>query len=1105
MSTIIPSPYSKYHDLYLKRFARTGKSFVIDRTRSLFGKTGSNVLIPLIMHFREVPPDQQQTVPGPRFSAVMHSPKTSENFLLFDNEKNGFTIIHADSRTHALFLGIDPNQLAHLEVSLSHYLPQLEDKKQCNQSARNDGDEPNQREPSSFSGLPRNMSKEGVHNHHNVGPDTQNTGMLRIRAPGSSFHSFQGKSDECWNEDAQENIDTWESFLRKLQGKDGEYEEVFTRNTADPKATKILARVQAVEVPDYGYIYLLAWKLKGKKGYQQNQEVEQQIDISQTTCPFAQEGKTVPHAGFQKIPSNYSTTNYNGGIPKLSQTGVFYNRSDDASVVVNSQSVGSAQPFASRTSSTPVETPACQEETAKPISFDFKNEKDDQNGYQGSQIRHSWGNTQTIPQQEGRSRKNSVGKSSTGTNKSVTNLLRYVIQSGATGLNQAARTIKWLLVILLIVYMTLAIISSVKLDDFYGNSFGQAVNVDQGGLEMNTYFGLKSSTLKLFITNSPYKDTIENQDKAWTAFNSQGSVFIEEALKSRSHSRTIGGSSHQWSFETKFDIQDRLSKQTEIVSFHELREFAVSHARELLALQNSSEFRPTSPPNGASLLLDNSATINEAMELSIGKRTSQFMSFMDESQTVLTVITFTLLSLICIITLGVICYSLYNINVKRKNILKTFLLLAPPIVKQLRDAAAVSLREHLETVNKLELAIGDDGSESSRSVDSELEDEDEENSPSVLLKPRTETDTSEPGHNQEKSTNQYYSPSRGSKVFPGDTRSLSESKYALQNFRRHKDSSKATLLFLAQLTSPLIVLLIWGIFTFANSSSSINAARQEVKRIRVAQNMLSGLLEYEDQMNLLALRVKTPQFVFGNASQEQLKQFRDRVTSLQRSIAESSTALVEGGKIEVSEGTTSLNTLSASRKLYDVWQQDGCSVLSEQFQTICQAVDLRHGVRSFLRTIFNRGNEIIAELPPLSEDNNLAMEKIVKSRSLQRKIRDFNSLFYPLPYKIMTWVVADHLLESISKEFDNALEAHRVATAVCVVLFAILVVIVSVPVMQKLTQTLVASVSLLVLIPESAISSNRTLRYQVKDVTQRLAVSNTSTEDAAIVSMLSNR
>ena len=1101
VSTIVPFPYSKYHDLYLKRFAKTGKSFVVDRTRSLFGKTGSNVLIPLIMHFREVPPDQQQTVLGPRFSAVMHSPKTSENFLLFDNKENGFTVIHADSRTHAMFLGIDPSQLEHLEVSLSHYLPQLEDKSgtQCDRS-----DEPSQTGPSSFSGLPRNPSNaSGQH-------DTQNS--LRISAPASSFHKMPVESDEYWDEETQRsNWDegnqknaNWDSFLRKLQRKGEEYEEVFTRNTADSRTAKILARVQAVDVPDYGFIYLLAWKPKGGKPSLEHQGFKKEFDISRTSsCPFSKEEVKVSQVGAHTSLTSCTANNHNYEMSDDSHKipGIRYNRSNEASVLVSNKSTGSSTPFINNAVAGP-HSPPFQEGTPKPIALDSKNGEDCQNELQDSQVIYSWGTAQSMSQKEEKHRRNSIGKSSTGTRKSVTgNLLRSVIRSGATELNNIAHLIKRLLLGLLIVYIVLAATSSIKLQGYFRNSFGQTVNVDQGGSEMNSYFSLQLSALKMFTTNSVYKNTVENQNKLWRRFSSQTNIFIEEALKSRSHSRTIRGAAHKWGLEAKFEIQDRFRNQGETLSFDELREFIVSHVRELRSFQNSSEFRPKTPPHSVSLLLDNSAVIKLALGSSAGERISQFMSFIDKSQSVLLVITFSLLTVLCISTLSVICYSLYNINVKKKNILKTFLLLASPVVKKLRDAAATSLREHVETVNKLELTIADGGSESSRSLDSDMEEEDEETFP--LLKPRTGTETSEPGQKWEKSTNQQHSLSRGPKVPFEDTHSIAENKYALRNFRQHKDSSKATFSFLAQLTSPLIVLLVWGIITFTKSSSAINAARQEVKRMRVTQKMFSEVLEYEDQINLLALRVQFPQLIFGNASQEQLTQFRHRVTSLQRSIAESSTALVEGGHIELTEGATTLNTLSSTSKLFDVWQRDGCSVLSEKFQTVCQEVDLRNGLRSFLRAIFNRGNEIIAEFPPVSEDSESAMEKILNSRQLQEKLREFNSLFYPLPSEIMEWI-SDHLLENISTKLDNSLEAHRVATAVCVVLFAILAVIVSVPVMEKLTQTLVASISLLVLIPESAINCNRALRYQVKDVTQRLAVSNTNTEDAAIISMLSS-
>ena len=970
------------------------------------------------MHFREVPPDQQHSVVGPRFSAVMHSPKISENLLLFDNESNNFMILHADSRSYSMLLGIHPMQLATTEISLCHYLPQLTSRPESKQSTQTheSSDQEGERIPVSSHG--NSADRLPCNEPINDKPS------LRIRCPVAHSESTIEFSEN--NDGAKRYGDT--NVLLSHLNRESDYAEISTANIADSRAATILARVQPIHVPDYGIVYLLAWRLK-RGIYSDNLSTQDAIMRLDNSCHTLLSREQTVDGEEQASASGSPPFRPRECLKATEEQNVHDGRTtendprDKRTLYETVPAPGSISP--------PGYIPESQEET--------KTDCQDRQRRNGPELPSLDNLSPYSPQDRQNMRKRtrgSMGASSTSSTRPITHLLQHILQSGTSGLKCRLR-IRRLMATLFVFYAVATVILSVEMRHFHENSSDQAINVRNGGLELTSYSVFCSSISQMFISNSPYEESVPTRSELWETFKSQSTTLVDAVLESQSHSRDLGGVSYRWALTSTFEVKEQLNRPSEVMPFEDLREFAISHVRKLQDLQNLTTFDINDPPHSATVLLENSKTTTEAMESSLSERVDQFLNYADRSLTLIGIITFTVLSILCTTSVCVIGHSLYSISFRMKTILKTFLLLTAPMVKRLRDDAAACLRDHLQSIKELEFTNNgesiDDGS---------LSFDDDELGYERAFTGNRET------YGQVKFAQTKilsgYPPSPSSKVIP-ETRRLTgnESRYQMSSFRQHKDSSRTTFFLLVQASSPIFVLIAWSIFMHMNATNTVNSVKQEVGRIRVTYLMFHELAEYQNQINFLTLRMSAPRMLPGNASQTRLEELQDQAEFLRRSILEKSTVLVEGGDLDFAKGGITLDALESGRSLYRFWRNDGCTpLLKECGIEGCQDVSLEAGFLSFLRHIFNKGNEIVDEMTPLTKDNDKFMKTILNSKGLQSKLRDFNSLFSHIQFKSLSWI-ADNHLRMITNTMRECFKTNQVSTAVCVILFFFLAVVVS--------------------------------------------------------------
>lgn len=1005
-------------------------------------------------------------------------------------------ILHADSRTHSMFLGIDPSQLEHLEVSLSYYLPQLlggTQSRRSEQKCESQRSEVDGTTPKLYSTLVDHSRNKGQLDHE---------GPLCTRSPSSGKVSSEDLTDVDSEESSAHNA---EVFLASLEDQTG-YSQISTINTQDPRSSTILARVQSIPVTDYGTIYLLVWKPEGKKTTcsPKNVDATKPFKVSQSSsCPLSKEIMTTRTTKILSTPTHLpgqsSEINRSPHDPAEPETFTFSKTSQEKQV--NDAEFGKPSRRAAVGAGCSLHPPVTEATTPQCLETKGENGVESQQSSLQSQQESSPTpttgciNGTLVNYKEHESGKGKTGSVCTGSSSksgtSAMGLLRYMIKNGISGVEDGLQQVRVLMALLLLCFIAAAIASSVELDNMYGNTFNACIGVETAGSERIFFSGTQSHILQLFVAKSPYQSTAVDKSDLWPGFQFWTDNVIHTTLRSLSRSRSIKGSAHKWSLESRFQIKEQLQQQHSKVSFNQIQEFIVSHMRQIQgSLQNISDLNPENPPNSMRLLLKNSGNVKRAMERSLDERANQFISMKTSSQSALFLFTFMLLGFICVVVLALAFNSLFKVDRRRKEFLKTFLLISPKVVKRLRHQAGMSFLENLESVKKIELAetVKDSAANVTFSSSCDSEDEDEMNL----------TDMSyEKVEDRYKIEHQEFSPSRrvsqASQVLP-EGGIPEEAKY-----RRHKDSDKAFLTLWGQISSPLAILLMWSIAMSLNVSFTLDNLEKEVQRIRVTGLVFNDLFSYQQEINCFALRISHPRIVVGNASQAQLREFRDNATTLQHSVLESATMVIEGGNV----GSRSLSSLSSSTNLHNVWLEDGCSPLSQEYQSRCQSTRLKNGLNSFLRDIFVKGNEIIEELPEISESNGEAMEDILDP-DMESKLQEFNSLFYPLPLEVMSWIM-DKALSTGSEEISTSLQAHRIITAISVALFAMLAALVSIPVMKKLTQTLVASVNVLVLIPNFAIASNQALRHQVKTITHKLTSSRKNKDDeAAVISMLNN-
>ena len=220
VNTIVPRPFNELHNSYMFHFGTTGRGVLMNSTRTMLALDGSRNLIPLILRIHEIPPREDDSSTAPRFSATLKSPQTDENFVMFDNEKNKFRILHADSTSFSRLFGLTGEQVEDEDYLIGDYVPQLK--------VQTDDDSTASGNNSRGRGLSSSMNKCSSHD----------------------IAEKQGADHQA--------------FLNDMLSQP-EHTTIQVRRTAEKNLDKVLAKFSKIPVRGYGYVYLLAWKVISTK------------------------------------------------------------------------------------------------------------------------------------------------------------------------------------------------------------------------------------------------------------------------------------------------------------------------------------------------------------------------------------------------------------------------------------------------------------------------------------------------------------------------------------------------------------------------------------------------------------------------------------------------------------------------------------------------------------------------------------------------------------------------------------------------------------------------------------------------------------------------
>ena len=1061
VNTIIPKPFSLVHDIYLRRFARTGISKIVNTNRSLLAIDGSAALIPLILNFREIPPDVNDESASPRVSAFIRSPKTEEHFMLFDGQSNGYKILHADTLTLSKVMGMTAQQLNETEVSAADYLSDLK------AFGETDDDSVS--------------SWESSENHE---------GSKRVLQIKSAEQSRKNLKKAASNPNGMSLVDTslglgGELFLQSLE-QSGEYSKINFENVADEEVQKVEARIQTIPVSDYGTVFLLAWKIpasrkrKQKKHTEQKQqntrretEKEEQATgsfiVSSSSCPFSKsmasrsmDKTSFPHP-FESDSSSVEHTETKGHVPLslVVPTRSASNQDEIPEVgriLSQSQSDNEERDLTDR-SPFP--------HALKPEGKSTQNQDVTDSFTEGSQKRK---------RADGRA--SSVGTSAA----SVTRMIQTVVGNTSTGMKPLILKLQCILIASMVVFVALTVTVPTVLDSRYTTFHEQAQSAETAASEMVHFDETKTILAKLHITNSPFEKAVESQTSLWSFFKEVVQTYSNQMDLSRSSIITVGGEARDKELTTHFEMTDTQNADSETLSIDEIRDYMHSHLHALTSGANVSvaqQFLPGNTTRHAVLILDNAEKYTKAINDSTKTRISVLSEATVNLQEQLAIILACVSVLGLIFVLGMVVYLLSMINTSRNNILTTFLYIPQASAKLIAGVAAQSLKEHIEKVTKSDLGENNDSDDDSLSLASGTEaDENADGSDRMPQKEAHLNDKSKVTSDDYLRRGSAGSIGSGVKKFRKGSGSG-----IMSEVREHTNTSKFMIKSLTHVALPLIPFIVWVVFFAVDASLIMRDIREEVGRSYEIEQTVVDLIDYQRNLHSLAFRVTLPDTALGTASLQVREGYENNLRMLSRSILRRVDKVIHGGK---SIGGDDINGYENSRLERGVFVEDACIILEGKIASRCEDTPLAEGFQNFLREFLNDGSHILSELPSLYVGNAEALDKLAKDTSLQKKIQRLNSI--DIAVQIGTQL-AKRAIQSSVDEMDESMAHQQITTVFCSVFFILTTIIVSRPTVNQAGKSLMASFQSLVLIPEEVLASNRHLRKKMKTLTGAISSS----------------
>ena len=1011
ISHIVPRPFAEFHNSYMYHFGTSGQGVMINTTRTMLALDGVKCLLPIIMRIHEIPPREDDSNAAPRFSATLKSPTTEENFIMFDNEKNKFRILHADSNSFSRLLGLTGEQVEDEDFLVGNYLPKLK--------VQTDDD----------------SSTLGGHSRGNL--------------LAASMHNLSS------NDVANKLSADHQAFLNEMLSQ-SEHVTLETRNACEKTLDKILGKITKIPVRGYGYIYLLAWKSpvtkskRTKKRTSVASEKPASLDFAPGRCPMSGKEDLMMYSSDQSLCSS---------SPPFS-TAEEDNRDHTASLSESAHGVD------------PEDQGDLQKKTSLDEEFSWAKPRSNRGGGAGAE---------------------SQGKSSAGTSSSAKRLLHHVTSNGITGVKPILGKTRIALTISVLLFIVYFAVGWSEVERITLGSIRFIESIRASNDELISYLAMLSSLLFAHIPNTPYSGMVNDNAAMWTSVEDRVSRYFASSDLSNEFVDLLGGITQSEELKRKFEVINRFTGDKEMLSTKETRDFVQAHLRQLLRQYNITDFVPGQTPHNAMVLFDNTGPLVNAINSSTLSRVSQLHEVTDSYVWNMEIIIFTMMCLTISSFTFVLTYYLLRLHRNNREILKTFLLLPLNEIKRQGLAATKSLKEHIQRASENELDLdGDSESENDSLVDFGAGEEEGEPEDSPI-NPQCPDDLLKTIGNFNAGAESASRPSQH-QLSAYKTKMRRQSQ--LRDFRRHKDSKKFLIISVLRVLSPLAFLIAWTFSLFGAVQNTFSILEQETERLEFSELSIGEWIETQKQLALLTLRMPFPDTTLGNASTAQLWENR-REALLNRNMAVQRMAFIINGQ------TDKMGTLPLGSIEREIWTGDVCSSLPKGLGPQCSETPLRLGLRPYIRSYLNDGLTIMSKLAPISEDNAVAMQQLADDEELQVEFRAFRNAIIPLAEEAAR-LFALQSIEKSKETVDVALRSIQVLTAVFVIVFAISIVLITVPAMERVGSALNSSFQLLFLIPEDLLQSHKKLRQQVCRVTENLAAEE-SGEDAMMLLASQNK
>lgn len=1071
--------YKQVHDEYLRRFSRSGRSLILNTTRALLGVDGTGAMIPLLMHFKESPAAPEDENAAPRLSAVMVSPKTEEHLILFENSANNHRILHADRKSLSCIFGVAGSDLEQSELSMSDYMPDL---RQEEEEIFSDDDYEcespvtrlTQRLPGTNDRGRTNLRLRATSNARSSDGGTGRDRPPTI-SPGGSPTTLDQPSD---------------LFLKKLVSKSN-HSQVLLENTADASLTSIMARIQIVPVADYGTVYLLAWKNPKKKTRSHHKHHHRSgqgsaFNVSlQQKCPVLHQSDSHfnTRAGIQAMkdssvdsPPTVNTSNLPTGWVSTHEVSM----ADSQPTVVTS------------TSHTDRNSASLNEGTPS--------------SYHGKQP-----NVATNESPKKAKSVDDYGSAYGGT--SASKLLQHVITANTSDTNPIVKRLRIVVIGMVVVFVILASVASLSLQEVYDESVLHSESILAGSGRLSSFLSVQLSLFHLHIPNSEFDNVVQERDMLWDRNGEFVEKYDADSRDARSLGEEVGGAAHQKDILRQHEVVDKFNSESTLMSINELRDYTLSLMRDIRTEYSLADLVPGDTVASAVLFFDNMDKIRAAFNASSLKRLDHLQTVTRSYETVLISLSFSVLTAFVVFTAAASWFYFRELGLVKKQVLRVFLVLKVTDVRRLQNLSASILRQHLAKITKSELLDDNDSeseSEESSESDGEVSGDFDLGNMAAAEKEADENISSLRKHifstfghddtlhdNDDQSVTEENLDIQPQKSFASSTRSARYSRSTREGstHRTYKDSSRFVIHSLLRSIGPLSIFGAWVIYMFISASNVLTSLRQETGRIILIESSVSSWVEYQQYVGMYALRVSFPNTTFGAATEVEAKKLRGDISVARQTSLSKLSTLIDGGpgfdKQRVDE-------FPRNRDEYDLLTDNVCVLFSGNEKRDCEETNLRNGLQSFALEFINKGFQIVADLPEPATDSVEALTILKDDEDLQSRLKEFHNDLYPLPV-IAAEEIAEKSFNSAETLVESTLSRQDIATIVCVLSFVFVSLFFTIPVIQKIGKTLVASFCILVLLPEELITSDRRLRQEVRALSRMVTTSNESSDAALLL------